>query len=76
MAAYFSLILVLVTLVSGLIWLIDVVFFAPKRRESLLAAQANSANFSGYRFCDDFTLVYLRTISNSIRFDDADTLGW
>ena len=46
MAAYFSLILVLVTLVSGLIWLIDVVFFAPKRRESLLAAQANSAKLS------------------------------
>ncbi|PKI07962.1 signal peptidase I, partial [Shewanella sp. 11B5] len=46
MAAYFSLILVLVTLVSGLIWLIDVVFFAPKRRESLLAAQANSAQLS------------------------------
>ena len=46
MAAYFSLILVLVTLVSGLVWLIDVVFFAPKRRESLLAAQANSAKLS------------------------------
>ena len=46
MAAYFSLILVLVTLVSGLIWLIDVVFFAPKRRESLLAAQANSTQLS------------------------------
>ncbi|ABI72769.1 signal peptidase I [Shewanella frigidimarina] len=46
MAAYFSLILVLVTLVSGLIWLIDVVFFAPKRRESLLTAQANSAKLS------------------------------
>ncbi|MEM5504517.1 signal peptidase I [Shewanella frigidimarina] len=46
MAAYFSLILVLVTLVSGLVWLIDVVFFAPKRRESLLAAQANSAQLS------------------------------
>ncbi|MBB1440325.1 signal peptidase I [Shewanella sp. SG41-4] len=46
MAAYFSLILVLVTLISGLIWLIDVVFFAPKRRESLLAAQANSTQLS------------------------------
>lgn len=46
MAAYFSLILVLVTLVSGLIWLIDVVFFAPKRRENLLAAQANSTQLS------------------------------
>jgi signal peptidase I len=46
MAAYFSLILVLVTLVSGFIWLIDVVFFAPKRRESLLTAQANSSQLS------------------------------
>ncbi|MEZ8186423.1 signal peptidase I [Shewanella sp. 5S214] len=46
MAAYFSLILVLVTLVSGLIWLIDVVFFAPKRRENLLVAQANSTQLS------------------------------
>ena len=46
MAAYFSLILVLVTLGSGLIWLIDVVFFAPKRREKLLLAQANSTLLS------------------------------
>ncbi|MGK0410867.1 MAG: signal peptidase I [Shewanella psychromarinicola] len=46
MAAYFSLILVLVTLVSGLIWLIDVVFFAPKRRENLLVAHANSTQLS------------------------------
>ncbi|MGX9462743.1 signal peptidase I [Shewanella sp. A14] len=46
MAAYFSLILVLVTLVSGLIWLIDVVFFAPKRRENLLVAQTNSSQLS------------------------------
>ncbi|QIR15237.1 signal peptidase I [Shewanella aestuarii] len=42
MAAHFSLILVLVTLISGLIWLIDVVFFAPKRAEKLALAQAGS----------------------------------
>ncbi|MCT8985647.1 signal peptidase I [Shewanella phaeophyticola] len=46
MAAYFSLILVLVTLGSGLIWLIDVVFFAPKRREKLVLAQANASELS------------------------------
>lgn len=40
MAAYFSLILVLVTLVSGVIWAIDALAFAPKRREALALAQA------------------------------------
>ncbi|MBR9726649.1 signal peptidase I [Shewanella intestini] len=46
MAAHFSVILVLVTLISGLIWLVDVVFFAPKRRESLEIAQANGVTLS------------------------------
>ncbi|GLP97190.1 signal peptidase I [Paraferrimonas sedimenticola] len=41
MAAYFSLILVLVTLGSGLIWLLDVKVFKPKRLASLSAAQSN-----------------------------------
>ncbi|HAY94748.1 MAG TPA: S26 family signal peptidase, partial [Shewanella sp.] len=40
MAAYFSIILVLITLISGLIWLVDVLVFAPKRRESLALAKA------------------------------------
>lgn len=39
MAAYFSVILVLVTLVSGLIWLFDVVYLAPKRRDRLALAE-------------------------------------
>lgn len=46
MAAYFSIILVLVTLISGLIWLIDVLVFAPKRRESLALAKASQANLT------------------------------
>ncbi|WP_394129715.1 signal peptidase I [Shewanella maritima] len=46
MAAHFSLILVLVTLISGLIWLVDVLFFAPKRREALELAQANGAQLT------------------------------
>ncbi|QSX30823.1 signal peptidase I [Shewanella cyperi] len=46
MAAYFSQILVLVTLVSGLIWFFDARFQAPKRREALALAKASNANLS------------------------------
>lgn len=40
MAAYFSIILVLATLITGLIWLVDVLFFAPKRRDKLALAES------------------------------------
>lgn len=46
MAAYFSLILVLVTLCSGLIWMADAMLLAPKRREKLAMAQAVDADLS------------------------------
>lgn len=36
----FSLILVILTLITGVIWLIDLLFFAPKRKESLRLAKA------------------------------------
>ena len=38
MASYFSLILVIVTVVSGLIWMMDALVFAPKRKQRLQAA--------------------------------------
>lgn len=44
MANYFSLILVLVTLASGLIWLVDALVFAPKRREALSGVNEAVAN--------------------------------
>ncbi|WP_025819580.1 signal peptidase I [Shewanella marina] len=46
MAAYFSLILVFVTLGSGLIWLIDALFFAPKRKATLATAMSQQADIS------------------------------
>jgi len=46
MAAYFSLILVLVTLSSGLVWMADALLLAPKRREKLAMAQAMDADIS------------------------------
>lgn len=46
MAAYFSIILVLVTLISGLIWLVDVLVFAPKRRDNLALAKVSQANLT------------------------------
>ncbi|WP_076407716.1 signal peptidase I [Shewanella sp. UCD-KL12] len=46
MAAYFSLILVIVTLCSGLIWMADAWLLAPKRREKLAMAQAVDAEIS------------------------------
>jgi signal peptidase I len=42
MAAYFSIILVLITLSSGLIWLIDASMYAPKRREKLALIEATN----------------------------------
>ncbi|MDX1280631.1 signal peptidase I [Shewanella colwelliana] len=46
MAAYFSLILVLVTLGSGLIWMFDAFVLAPKRQQKLAIAQAGQADIS------------------------------
>ena len=46
MAAYFSLILVLVTLGSGLIWMFDALVLAPKRQQKLALAQAANQEIS------------------------------
>ncbi|MCG9720056.1 signal peptidase I [Shewanella sp. Isolate7] len=46
MAAYFSLILVLVTLGSGLIWMFDALVLAPKRQQKLTLAQAANQEIS------------------------------
>ncbi len=43
MAAYFSLILVIITLVSGIIWAIDAFAFAPKRKQALALAETNQS---------------------------------
>ena len=40
MANYFSLILVALTFITGLIWLVDSLVFAPKRKARLQAAAA------------------------------------
>lgn len=42
MAGYFAIFLVVITLVSGLIWLIDARFYAPARRERIAVAQAST----------------------------------
>ncbi|CAM2942870.1 signal peptidase I [Pseudoalteromonas atlantica] len=42
MAGYFSVLLVLLTLGSGLIWLIDHLMYAPKRQERLALAQTSA----------------------------------
>ena len=60
MAAYFSIILVIITLFSGIIWLVDVLFFAPKRRESLALAKASQANLTEeaeYQIIRESTIV-------------------
>ena len=43
MAGYFSTFLVLLTLGSGLIWLIDHLVYAPKRKERIALAQSASS---------------------------------
>ncbi|MBQ4851072.1 signal peptidase I [Pseudoalteromonas sp. MMG012] len=42
MAGYFSVLLVLITLGSGLIWLLDHLLYAPKRKERIALAQGSS----------------------------------
>ena len=42
MANYFSLILVSITVLSGLVWLADSIFWAPKRKEKVAIARANA----------------------------------
>lgn len=42
MAGYFAVFLVLITLASGLIWLIDAKLYAPARREKIASAQATT----------------------------------
>ena len=42
MAGYFAIFLVVITLVSGIIWLIDARFYAPARRERIAVAQAST----------------------------------
>lgn len=44
MAGYFAIFLVLLTLASGLIWLLDALVLAPKRRERLVLAQGNAGS--------------------------------
>ena len=43
MAGYFAIFLVVLTLASGLIWLIDILVFAPKRKVKVATAQAAAA---------------------------------
>ena len=42
MANYFSLFLVILTVVSGLIWLVDAKVFAPKRRANFAASTGDA----------------------------------
>ncbi|WP_333608177.1 signal peptidase I [Arsukibacterium sp.] len=47
MAGYFAILLVLLTLLTGLIWLVDALLLAPKRREKLaLALQGHAGNLA------------------------------
>ena len=42
MAGYFAVFLVLLTLASGLVWLLDALVLAPKRQQKLALAQASA----------------------------------
>jgi signal peptidase I len=42
MAGYFAIFLVVITIVTGLIWLVDAKLYAPSRRERIALAQANT----------------------------------
>ena len=61
MANYFSLILVALTLVTGLVWLVDSLVFAPKRKARLQAATAGGVSYG-----EDPQLPYLVDTSQQI----------
>lgn len=44
MAGYFSIFLVILTFVSGILWLLDIMIWAPKRKEALAKALENTNN--------------------------------
>lgn len=58
MANYFSIFLVILTVVSGLIWLIDSLAFAPKRKARIAAAQSENAA-QGAATADENQLPYI-----------------
>ena len=62
MANYFSHILVGLTLITGLIWLVDSLVFAPKRKARLQAA----ADAGGASYGEDPQLPYLVDTSQQI----------
>jgi len=62
MANYFSLILVALTLITGLVWLVDSMVFAPKRKARLQAA----ATAQGVSFEDESQLPYWVDTSQQI----------
>jgi signal peptidase I len=58
MANYFSIFLVILTVVSGLIWLVDSLFFAPKRKARIASAQGENIA-QGIATADENQLPYI-----------------
>jgi len=61
MANYFSIFLVILTVASGLIWLADALLWAPKRKEKVAIARANTSNA-----IDDETLKQIAPIPSVV----------
>lgn len=61
MANYFSIFLVVLTVASGLIWLADAILWAPKRKEKVAIARANTS-----RAIDDETLQQIAPIPSIV----------
>ena len=47
MAVYFSIILVIITVITGIIWLADKLYLAPQRKLKVVAAQTAAKEQSG-----------------------------
>ncbi len=84
----FSLLLVLLTGLSGLIWMIDsAVFQAPQDGPRRAGQSSNShvnpvvIEYARSLFPDPVdrsgvSFLHVRTVQNPFRFDDPDAIGW
>ena len=65
MANYFSIFLVILTVVTGLIWLVDSMFFAAKRKAAVAAAEA-AGQVQGVATAEENKLPYIVDTSQQI----------
>ena len=79
----FSAVLVILTSLSGIVWLFGVLFFVDKKNrdengELVLPAIVDFARsfFSNFLYCLDITFIYSRALQDSFGIHDANLIDW